>query len=183
MGWNLVMQRSFVMQLVQMRGETQYNVMQLVLMTSNLCRWGSGVKLSTILNLCRWGRTCANEGWNSVQIFIYYATCANDIELVQTMGGTQYNVHLFCNLCRWGVEHVVQFYLLCNLCRWGVVEHAVQCSFVMQLVQMRLIHAVTQGAMSNHHGNQAFQANGLRLSRSGRVWVGSSRRPRPSMPI
>jgi len=30
-------------------------------------------------------------------IFICYATCANDIKLVQMRGKTQYNIHLLCN--------------------------------------------------------------------------------------
>ena len=72
--WEVKLSRifiNFVMQLVQMRGETQYNIL--------LC------------NLCR----------------------------SQMRGGTQCNIHLLCNLCRWGVEHSTMFICVCNLCRWG----------------------------------------------------------------
>ena len=91
-GWNTVKQ-SFVMQLVQIRGGTQYN-MQLAIvqmrLNVNFHRWG--VELDIIFtyyatcvvksNWCRWG----------VQWFV--------MQLVQMRGGTQYNIHLLCNLCR-----------------------------------------------------------------------------------
>jgi len=38
--------------------------------------------------------------------------------------------------------------------------NTVQCSFVMQLVQMRFdSHSGTQGATLNYHGNKAFQVS------------------------
>ena len=84
-GWNTV-QCTFVMQLVQMR--------------SNLCKWG--VEHSKVMhlvqmrsNLYKWGVE------HNSTIFICYATCANEVKLVQMRGGTQYNIHLFCSLCRW----------------------------------------------------------------------------------
>jgi len=73
--------------LVQMGGETQYNVHSLY----NLCKWG--VKHSTILMFICYV-TCEddvklvqiNEGWNVVQYSFV-------MQLVQVRGGTQYNVH------------------------------------------------------------------------------------------
>ena len=69
-------QYSFVMQLVQMRGRTQYN-------SCNLCRWGQtgadevwklqstlfcyATCASDTIQCCRWGRTCSDVGWNSAQ--------------------------------------------------------------------------------------------------------------------
>ena len=29
-----------------------------------------------------------------------YAPCANEVELVQMRVGTQYNIHLLCNVCK-----------------------------------------------------------------------------------
>jgi len=100
--------------LVQMRGGTQYSyvtctnegwntvqcsfVMQLVQMRSNLCRWG--VEHGTIF-ICY--ATCADEV-ELVQMRggtqYSYATCANEEEVAQMRGGIQYNIHLLCSLCR-----------------------------------------------------------------------------------
>jgi len=55
------MEHSTVMQLVQMRGETQYHL---------LC------------NLCRWGV--------EHERMFCYSTCADVVKLVQMRGGTQY---------------------------------------------------------------------------------------------
>jgi len=37
-----------------------------------------------------------------MQLVQMSSTCADE-------GGTQYNIHLLCNLCRWGVEHSTIF--------------------------------------------------------------------------
>jgi len=82
------------MQLVQMRGETQYNI-------------------PLLCNLCRRHPTCADEEWNSAQ-YSFVTTCADEVELasegwnwvqcsfvmqlVQMRGGTQYNI--LYNLCK-----------------------------------------------------------------------------------
>ena len=62
---------SIVMQLVKMRGGTQYNI-------------------HLLCSLCRWRQTFADEGWNTVQLC---NMCRWGVE--------QYNVHLLCNLCKW----------------------------------------------------------------------------------
>jgi len=108
--------------LVQMNGETQLYNMQLVQMRLNLYKWG--LEHSTI-------------------IFSRYATCVDDVKLVQMRGGTQYNVHLLCKwgwMCKWGVKDSTIF---CNLCKWSRSRtwanerwNKVRL-FVMQLVQMR----------------------------------------------
>ena len=100
--------------------ETCADDIELVQLTSNLCRWGSDILQYSFalqlvqmrLNLWRWGQTSAD-----------------DIQLLQMRGGTLYNIHLSMKLvqmrsklCRWGVEHSTIFICLCNLCRWGV-EH------------------------------------------------------------
>jgi len=124
-------------QLVQMRGGTQYDIL--------LC------------NLCKWCQTCANEGETQYNVhllytlcrwrvehstkFICYATCANEgynihllcnlqlcrrCQLVQMWGGIQCNIHLLCNLCKWRQT--------CAVVGWNTVQYSL---FVMQLVQMR----------------------------------------------
>ena len=107
---------SIVMQLVKMRGGTQYNI-------------------HLLCSLCRWRQTFADEGWNTVQLcnlykwgvkhsttFICYATCANEVELVKMRGGKWYNSHLLCNLCRWGQTCANEGWntaQLHTLCKWG----------------------------------------------------------------
>ena len=141
------------MQRVQMRGGIQY-------------------KIHLLCDLSKWCPACANKGWNRVQIIICYTAGADEEwNTVQYLFIMQL-VQLTSNLCRCGVEHSTIFIiLLCSLCKWGVehsiigqmtqtyanegwntVQYCVTCaneewntvqySFVMQLVQMRLIHAM-----------------------------------------
>ena len=132
-GWKML-QWSFVMQLVQMR--------------SNLCKWG--VENSKVMHLVQMRSNLYKWGVEHSTIFIRYADCVDDIKLVKMMsnlwrwgveqysymqlvrmrGGTQYNVHLLCNLCKWGRT--------CADEGWNMVQY----SFAMQLVWMRLICAV-----------------------------------------
>jgi len=62
--------------------------------------------------------TCADEWWNSVIQYLFV------MQLVK----------MTSNLYRWGLETLYNIHLLCNLCRWGV-EHST--IFAMQLVQVR----------------------------------------------
>ena len=82
----------------------------------NLCRWG--VEHTTMLcNLCRWEVNFSTNSfamqlvemrlklhsWGVEQttiIFIFYATCADEIKLVRIRGGTQYTSLLLCKLCQ-----------------------------------------------------------------------------------
>ena len=67
-------------------------------------------------NLCKWGVE------HNSTIFICYATRANEVKLVQMRGGTQYNIHLFCSLCRWPRTCADEGWTtvqLCNLCKRG----------------------------------------------------------------
>ena len=107
-------------------------------------RWNSGYN----------SHLCRQMVKLSYTIFICYATCLNDVELVQMRGGT-YNIHLLCNLCRWRLEHSTIFcYATCTDEGWNTVQY----SFAMQLVQMRLIHAV-EFKTQHYNGNQALPTN------------------------
>ena len=110
--WNPVIQHSFVMQLVQM--------------TSNLCRWG--VKHSTVMQLVQ-------MGGNTVQYsFVILAQMRSNLY----KWGVEHSTILICkNLCRWGQTCTNEGWntvRLCNLCRWGVehstifITHACMCS-------------------------------------------------------
>jgi len=70
--------------------------------------------------------TCADEGWNTVQ-------CSFVMQLVQMRGGTQYNDHMLCNLCRWGVEHSTMFICYANEVEcanegWKTVQYFATCA-------------------------------------------------------
>ena len=82
----------FVMQLVQIRGGRQYNIL-----LCNSYKWG--VEHNTMFCYA----TCTNEGWNTIQCFV--------MQPVQMRGGTQYNI-LFCYAtCTnegWNIIFVVQ---------------------------------------------------------------------------
>jgi len=82
-------------------------VMQLLQMASDLYRWG--VEHSTILCYA----TCENGGVEHSTVFIIgYATCADEVELVQRCGvdAVQYFVMQLVQM-----RGVTQY----NLCRWG----------------------------------------------------------------
>jgi len=80
-------------------------------------------------------------GFGTSVPFICYATRVDDVELVQMRGGTQYryatctsgeyNIHLLCNLCKWG-----------QTCKWEL-EHSTMficyatCVNEVEFVQMR----------------------------------------------
>ena len=114
-----------------MRGETQLNSIHLL---CNLCKWGWNTVQYLLCNWCKWEVKLST-------IFICYATCANDVKLVQMTSETQYNNYsLVMQLCanEGGTQYNIY---LCNLCKWHQTcanegWNSVQYSFVMQLVQM-----------------------------------------------
>jgi len=97
-GWNSV-QRSFVMQLVQMRVEhsTVFICYATCAVISNLCKWGVklGYKIPFVMQLCKWRWTCVNEGYRMEHstIFICYATCADKVEPCSRTQGAISNYH------------------------------------------------------------------------------------------
>ena len=94
------------------------------------------------------------RGFGTSVPFICYSTCVDDVKLVQMRGGTQYryatctsegyNIHLLCNLCKWGLEHSTICYATCaNAVELVQMRGGTWYNiFAMQLVWMRLICAV-----------------------------------------
>jgi len=96
-------------------------------MMSNLCRWGE-IQYSYV--------TCADEGWNTIQLCNLYKWGWNTVQCSYVMQLVQ----LRLNLCRWGVEHdtIVICYASCaNEVELAQNEGRVEHSTVMHLVQMR----------------------------------------------